>query len=82
MNIEKLGITPIDLNDYENVDHVIEEPIRKVEQQRNEMLEALIDEAIYYEDSYQTVRASFLIRIIENACYPKTWEEIKELTNE
>ncbi len=80
--IEKLGITPIDLDDYENVDHAIGKPIRELEQQRNEMLEALI-EVIKTDLDYNGYSYMFpeLIPIVEKAT-GKTWEEIKELIND
>lgn len=41
--IEKLRIEPIDENWFEDIDHVLKDQIREVEDQRNKMLEALID---------------------------------------
>ncbi len=88
--IEKLGITPIDLDDYENVDHAIGKPIRELEQQRNEMLEALIKiyNSVYvnqfgdycitsdFQDAFEIIGP-----LIQKAT-DKTWQEIKELIND
>ncbi len=78
--IEKLGIEPIDLDDYENVDHAIEKPIRELEQQNREMLEIIIKHLDLNQRGY-FLKQKISKNIIEKACHPLKWEEIKEFHN-
>jgi len=98
--IEKLGITSIETIEVlsNSYDLCQEKPVREIEQQRNEMLEALIDEMIYsdnlihdrtFANQYVDLsdkRLSFLasIRKLIQKADPqhRSWEEIKELNNE
>ncbi len=79
MNIEKLGIKPIEwfLRGGEAV--CLEKPVRKLEQQNREMLEALI-EVMFDIDNYEIADSTIVLPAIQKAD-PKhrTWEEIKEL---
>jgi len=87
--IEKLGTTAIESVDGANLcggDWCDEDPVRELEQQNNEMLEALIEMCLSiekYEDhlsSYDIPGKLYLSEIIEKAD-PKhrSWDEIKEL---
>ncbi len=70
-----------------------ESEVREVEQQNAEMLEALIEQTKdsinmyinHYGASKTTAEIEKMhidvITIIEKACYPKTWPEIKDLPN-
>ena len=84
MNIEKLGIK----SQYK-ISMVNGSTILALEQQRDKLLEICIEMLIESINKYANnfgwdiIRAekvhSTEIEIIEKACYPKTWEEIKEL---
>ena len=85
MNIEKLGITPIEIHqsDFEQqifpTQWCYPSEVRELEQQWNEMLEALINEC-YWEDKEGKGANSDWVSIIEKADpQHRTWEEIKEL---
>ena len=95
MNIEKLGITPIkaeyfygDVFSKVSKPYCPEEPVRELEQQRNEMLEALIDlmKGVQGLPPLTAIRGTlekewqYGLSVIEKACYPKKWTEIKELS--
>ena len=95
--IEKLGIKPITpligkTPDGEDWEFSFHDVVRELEQQRNEMLEALIDDIkralSNWEDNYEgggdweieCLKANIRkIKLIEKACYPKKWNEIKKL---
>ncbi len=86
--IEKLGITLIDRGkrtpDEDNVSVDIED-LDNLEQQNRELLEALIDMVEIQLSIFEGCECSLCVmarektKIIEKACYPKKWEEIKEL---
>ncbi len=96
--IEKLGIEPIDSHNFdqyfdegEGWDYCHEGEVREVEQQRNELLEALIEQTkdsinmyINHYGASKTTKEietmhTDIITIIEKAGHPKKWQEIKEL---
>ncbi len=80
-------IKPIDLNDYENVDHAIEKPIRELEQKYREAVKALIkiNKSVVEhrtEDGYQDVILVMEGIEIENMLERQTgksWEELIEI---
>lgn len=84
--IEKLGITPLEPNESARTPKYTclyktfsTEQVREVEQQRDEMLEALI--VICSENiNYETRHA--LGRIAVEKATGKSWEEIKEINND
>ena len=96
--IEKLGIKPILYNQTKfdkivGTTSVIKSDLQKVQQQRNEMLEALIEEYTFLEkflaekasvigphwyNSFYERQVDLKCKIAK-ACYPKSWEETKEL---
>ena len=92
MNIEKLGIKPIPKGyNAKYIDDpvitVFRKDIEELEQQRNEMLEALIKAARFYEDiltegeglrPYQEKEFSNIRMVIEKIT-GKTWPNIKDL---
>ena len=97
--IEKLEPIPdYDFSDLKESDIVMSfDPhvIKEIVQQRNEMLEALIDDIkralSNWENNYEgggdweteCLKANIRkIKLIEKACYPKSWEEIKDIFNE
>ena len=77
--IEKLGISPIKRKYYffSTNRHFDIDEVRKLEQQRNEMLEALIERSLS-EDKKYGIRNWSLVEAIEKAT-GKTWQQIKEL---
>jgi hypothetical protein len=103
--IENLGIKPINsivcTDTGWHSDWCDEDDVREVEQQKNDLLEALIEDILEAEKNWLenwldapdcdplTTDEEILqkchkanvkkISIIEKACYPKSWEEIKEL---
>ena len=82
--IEKLGITPIEgiPSGPFGIPVFDMDEVREVEQQRNEMLEALIDSVIESKEaSYSDIPWRYFIQIIEKDT-GKTWEEIKSLIGE
>ncbi len=90
--IEKLGIKPIEIlsEGWKNVVVTIK-ALKELEQQRNEMLEALIEQTkdsinmyINHYGASKTTKEietmhTDVITIIEKAGHPKKWQEIKEL---
>ncbi len=79
-------IKPIDLNDYENVDHGIEKPIRELEQQNADLLEALRKitkrcEADMFDEWSLKAIVDIGRESIEKTT-GKKWDEIKEKDNE
>ena len=85
--IEKLGIQPIPffeadcLKSYTLV--CLDEHVRDLEQQRNEMLEALIVLEKHVEDSGLELYDRSGVKAIEKADpQHRTWQEIKELLHD
>ena len=91
MNIEKLGIKPITryvlsaiwdkpikIKDAINYSYCESDKVRELEQQRNEMLEALIEVRSCGKD--ERMSNEYLDKIIQKADpQHRTYEEIKEL---
>ena len=89
--IEKLGIKKIQRHIYtqktylpvrgqEEIIYCIDEDVKKLEQQRNEMLEMLLDTVMAFELTHGNAQIPFLVEIdtikrITN----KPWQQIKEL---
>ena len=91
--IEKLGIKSLGSFTVDGVDKSIKDQlfcfadlVREIEQQRDEMLEALIDFAETLSTTFvcpsfrYTAWGKRLLPVIEKAT-GKTWEEIKEILN-
>lgn len=81
--IEKLGITPLNrLNMWAGTSQILmchSESVKKLEQQRNEMLEALIRNLELNQRGY-FMKQKVLKDIIEKAdMQHRSWPEIKEL---
>ena len=90
--IEKLGIKPIEIlsEGWKNVVVTIK-ALKELEQQRNELLEASIEQTkdsinmyINHYGASKTTKEietmhTDIITIIEKAGHPKKWQEIKEL---
>ncbi len=87
--IDKLGIKPIkwkkeivnchkcgqahEMSTFTNGD------VTDIEAMRNEMLEALISWCAWVEDSGDYEAEPNFVSVIEKACHPLKWEEIKRL---
>lgn len=90
--IERFGIKPIKVSytakilGYEE-DVIKKYSVRKLEKQRDEMLEALIYGVLMIEsleefitiDSKEYSFRNNSIDIIEKVCHPKKWPDVKEL---
>jgi len=90
--IEKLGIKPIEFVDGDYIcggEWIPADEVRELEQQRNELLEALIKTTAKMEEECHAhnwdahcparTRMNWNMLVIGKACEGKTWEEIKEL---
>ena len=79
--IEKLGIRSVSAHPVHKDGYTFFsfQEVRELEQQRNEMLEALIE---VRENDYLTEGAKWFYEGIIKRATGKTWEEIKELLNE
>lgn len=82
---KKLGITPVEEMSIPYGEWgCITEEVRELEQQRDEVLEALIEDIISYEfshgDMFSHSNYKRNISIIKNI-YGRSWEDIKELYN-
>lgn len=77
--IKKLGITPVVCYSRGGKEWIFDmDEVRGKETVFNEILEALI-EIIDLDFVHEKHFSDKYISIIEKACHPKSWEEIKEL---
>ncbi len=78
--IEKLGITPIEWFMHYGETVCMENQVREVEQQRNELLKIIIKHLDLNQRGY-FLKQKISKDIIEKTCHPLKWEEIKEFHN-
>ena len=83
MNIEKLGIKPLEGDYHEEIGFVFAtEDIEELEQQRNEMLEALVRITTGNKRNH-ALEVRYAEKIIQKADpQHRSWQEIKELLND
>ena len=83
MNIEKLGIKPLEGDYHEEIGFVFAtEDIEELEQQRNEMLEALITLYNVQPLDWTIIRELKQAQRAMKSVTGRSWEEIKELLND
>ena len=77
--IEKLGIEELEVKYhwFAMVEYINEHEVRDLEQLKNEIVVSLIDHMIAdkMNEGYDPTERD--IKIVEKACYPLKWEEIK-----